>query len=581
MITNPSLSDCMIPPRTSQKSAGYVPMNLDFPHILDLFPEHRDPKRSDSASFLIWYLENYYRLDPEEAVDYVCDQSGDKGIDGLYVNDNMQTIHVFQSRISQKTDGTTGDVRLKEFAGTLYQLNNSDSVAKLIQSAGEAQVAKLLERLNVAEKVNEYELHGEYLCNNNIDHNGRSFLQQTGNITFVGRDALIDTYISDERDVPVSTEAVFDIADFQITEYTVDAGSKALIVPVRATDLLNLDGIKNQGVFIHNVRGPLGSTKVNRDITKSIKNPSLHKKFPLFHNGITIIAGKIETTKDRLVLSDYFVVNGCQSLTAFSTNAPSLTDNLYVLAKFIMVEPTSLLAKQITEFSNNQNGVKARDFKANSSPQIRLQNEFQASYPNEYQYSIKRGESTGDAVVISNEDAGLYLLAFDLKEPWATPRKYQVFDDKHSAIFGRKEVTADRILMLHIVREEIDSRLKNSIQNTLVGKYVLTRYLMMYVVREVLENDEIGQRVIKWPKEFVRSVDMRNRFRLCVRKLLQDVAIDLNAEVKELGDDFDYRGRLRDEKWVKELRKTLVSDYQKQVARDRIPSFTSDWESQE
>ena len=77
-------------------------MDLDYPEILNLFPEHLDPKRNESASFLIWYLENYYRLDRQDAIDAVCDQHGDKGIDGIFVNDNTQTIVVFQSRMSQK-----------------------------------------------------------------------------------------------------------------------------------------------------------------------------------------------------------------------------------------------------------------------------------------------------------------------------------------------------------------------------------------------------------------------------------------------------------------------------------------------
>ena len=555
-------------------------MNFNYPQILDLFPEHLDAKRSESASFLIWYLENYYRLDPEEAVDYVCDQRGDKGIDGLFVNDNMQTIHVFQSRISQKNT-TVGDVSLKEFAGTLQQLSDPDSVTQLIQSAGDAQVAALLQRLEVADKLTEYQFIGEFLSNINLDQNGMAFLDQTDDITFVGRDVLRGTYISDQRDVPVPTPVEFDVSDFQITEYTVDAQSKALIAPIRATDLLKLDGIQNQAIFTHNVRGPLGSTNVNKDITRSIEDPNLHKKFPLFHNGITVIAGSIDTSEERLTIADYFVVNGCQSLTAFFKNAKSLTDNLYVLAKFIEVRPNSSLARQITEFSNNQNGVKARDFKANSSPQIRLQNEFEEHYLHDYGYAIKRGEPTGNKVMMSNEDAGLYLMAFDLKEPWATHRKYQVFDDKHSVLFGRPEVTADRIVMLHVVREEIDGQLKAAIQNTLVGKYVLTRYVMMYIIREILEDDQSGADVIRSPETFVRDSERRQKFRVCIRNLLQDVAIDLNAEVEDYGEDFDYRGRLRDEEWVKRLRRTIVADYQKQVSRGRVPSFSSDWTAAE
>lgn len=118
-------------------------LDLDYPQLLDLFKEYIDPKRSDSAAFLIWYLENYYRLDPLEAVDSVCDQRGDKGVDGIFVNDNDQTITVFQSRISQSADTTIGDTSLKEFFGTLKQFETSESIQALIAAAGNAKVAAL------------------------------------------------------------------------------------------------------------------------------------------------------------------------------------------------------------------------------------------------------------------------------------------------------------------------------------------------------------------------------------------------------------------------------------------------------
>ena len=54
-------------------------LNVEYPYILELFPEHLLPGRTESAAFLIWYLQNYYRLDEVDAIDAVCDQKGDKG----------------------------------------------------------------------------------------------------------------------------------------------------------------------------------------------------------------------------------------------------------------------------------------------------------------------------------------------------------------------------------------------------------------------------------------------------------------------------------------------------------------------
>jgi len=553
-------------------------INVNYPGLLKLFPEYINPKRSESASFLIWYLENYYRLDGLEAVDCVCDKRGDKGVDGVFLNDNDKTVTVFQSKINQRSDTTIGDASLREFAGTLSQFKSPESIQNLIASAGNAQVAALAKRLDLVNKIGTHELRGEFISNVDLDKNGASFLKTHANITFTGKTPLEAGYISDERNVRIHKPVRFDIGGFQVTEYTVDAKTKAIIAPIKATELIALQGIADQSIFAYNVRGPLGRTQVNKDIVTSIKDKQSHKLFPLFHNGITVIANELDINNkgETLSASDYFVVNGCQSLTALFDNKDEITDNLRVLTKFIKMEPASPLAKQVTEFSNNQNGVKPRDFMSNNPMQIRLQNEFKRDYHGHYSFEIKRGEAPSSGTPISNEDAGLFLMAFDLREPWGTHRKYQVFEDKYADLFGRPEVTADRIVLCQVIVEAIDEALPH-IKNQLFARYRLTRYLCLYVVRVILENDPLANEILGSPKRFVRAEKARDQFRECVRKIVGDLVVDLNAEVAEYGDDFDYRDKLRDSTWVGELSKKVSADHLKLVKRGRIKSFEDEW----
>jgi hypothetical protein len=197
-------------------------IDLDYPALLNLFPQYRDPKRSESASFLIWYLENYYRFDPQESVDSVCDQSGDKGVDGIVVNDNDQTIIILQSRISQSRDATIGDASLRAFAGTLTQFASPQAIDNLIKTAGKAQVGPLAKRLELATKITTYELRGEFVSNIELDANGAAFLATHPNISFVGKGRLLSTYISDARNVVEHPQVTFDIVGFPVTEYIVD-----------------------------------------------------------------------------------------------------------------------------------------------------------------------------------------------------------------------------------------------------------------------------------------------------------------------------------------------------------------------
>ena len=209
-----------------------------YPAILDLFPEHLDPKRSESASFLIWYLENYYRLDTIEAVDSVVDQHGDKGVDGIYVNDDDSTITVFQSRVFQSSKKGVGDKPLREFAGTLSQFKDQQSLETLLD-AGKARVASLATRLDIVNKLNTHEVHGEFLSNVNLDSNGKSFMKGSTPIVFVGRERLVSSYISDERSIPPRAPVSFDVQGLEIAEYAVDANTKAIIAPIKAVELLS------------------------------------------------------------------------------------------------------------------------------------------------------------------------------------------------------------------------------------------------------------------------------------------------------------------------------------------------------
>jgi hypothetical protein len=271
-------------------------------------------------------------------------------------------------------------------------------------------------------------------------------------------------------------------------------------------------------------------------------------------------------------------VNGCQSISSLYDNSSYITEDLKLLTKFIKLDPSSSEAKMITEFSNNQNGVRPRDFKSNDAIQIRLRQEFADNYGSDYTYEIKRGETRGTGEPISNEDAGLYLMAFDHREPWATHRKYEVFDDKHASLFGRPEVTADRIVFLSVIAEEAEKEMA-SLSDRLFAGYVLTKYMIIYIIRDLFDDDPKFQEMVHSPKDYVRSVHDRDRFRSCISVFLRDIVNDLNLESKEFGDDFDYRGKLRDSAWVKDVTRRLKADFLRSVSRGKQRSFEKEWDA--
>ncbi|MCJ2013281.1 AIPR family protein [Methylobacterium sp. J-076] len=552
-------------------------VNVDYPDILQNFPEYLSAKRSESASFLIWYLEQYYRLESTEAVDSVCDQGGDKGVDGIFINDMNRTITVFQSKLSQRANSTVGDAQLRNFLGTLEQFKSAETIEHLLSTAGDAQVANLIRHSGLIEKISSYDLRGEYIVNIDLDQNGSDFLKQYRNIiTFIGKKELVAKFLSNERDLPIQKIVSFDVLGVSYAEHIIDSDTKAVIAPIKARELIALDGIEDQSLFTYNVRGPLERTHVNKDLANSIRDKSTHKHFPLFHNGITVIANHLAVFADRIEIGGYFVVNGCQSITTLFGNKHAITEDLKLLTKFIKMDPTSLQAKQITDYSNNQNSVRARDFKSNDAIQIRLRKEFEQIYKDRYCFEIKRGETSATGEVISNEEAGLYMMAFDLKEPWGTYRKYEVFEDKHGDVFGKPYVTADKIVMLRIIYNVICDHL-GSIKEELLAKYMLTRYMLMYILREMLSEDEMFQDIILHPEDWVRDEGTADMFADTISLFIGDIIIDINEESKDFEEDFDYRRKVKNADWVRDLTKTIQKGYQKNVKRGKSATFAAEW----
>ncbi len=551
--------------------------DFTYPTILEAIAPYVATGRSESASFLIWYLVNIYRLDELEAVDAVCDQKGDKGVDGIYINEGNGTVDIFQCRVFQ-ADKKVGDTALKEFSGTLTQFSSVESINNMTAAAGDIALTRLIKSTNLTSLLPAYQIRGIFLTNCDHDANGEAFLRHVTNIQFQGPVQISEAYVSDKKDAVQQGEAVFDITGLSRATYVVDKGTHTVIAPVHASELVALKGIEDQSLFSLNVRASLGSTKVNRDIVASIKDKSLHKLFPLFHNGVTVLAETVDSTDDKVTIRNYFVVNGCQSLNALFRNAKDLTDDLRVLTKFIQVPTDSKLSELITTYSNNQNGVKARDFKSNSPIQTRLQNEMRKKFRGRYSYEIKRGEPLEEGESISNENAGLYLVAFDLQEPWITHRKYQVFDEKYVDIFGRPEVTASRIVFCDELIKQIQSRV-GTLKNQLVGKYILTQFFLLYTLRRIFDSDPFGAKLTKEPELFVGSVAQVDKLQQFIGYVLDGLMIDLNLETENLPEDFDYRGKLRDKDFLAKLASELISSYLKDVKRGKAMSLEVLWNS--
>jgi hypothetical protein len=275
-------------------------------------------------------------------------------------------------------------------------------------------------------------------------------------------------------------------------------------------------------------------------------------------------------------IRDYRVVNGAQSLSALYRKRASLSSDLKILTRIIEIQDPELALK-ITHNSNNQNAIKPRDLRSNSLLQIRLSKEF-ASFGNHYGFEIKRGQPPKAAEVISNEWAGRLLLAFDLQEPWACHQPYKIFDELYEKIFGRPSVTAKRIILVFEIMKVVERKL-SSIENKLFASYSLTRFFILYIVSQILQQDEMGKAIYQDPAIVLDKKNGLEALHECIGKVVDDIVIDINAEAKEVGETFDYKNLLKSPVQAKALAEKVMGTYVKLIARGRIDPFGLDWKA--
>ena len=548
------------------------PDSLTYAGVKKLIEPYAHKGRTESASFLNWFLENVYRLGDVEADDAICDENNDKGIDGIFVDNTAQEIHFFQSKITQKDGRTIGDADLKAFIGALEQFRTADSIEKILEGNANDDLKKIIRRERLAQLVEDgYIIRPIYVGNLTKDNNTEEYIAHNRDFVIYDIPRIILEHIDFESDEGVKGEFIFDIGYAGCLEVQGEGDVRTFVFPAKSTELVKLDGIVDDSLFKQNVRLTLGNTSVNKGIAESLKDAGEHKNFPLYHNGITMLCDEaMIVDDDHLWVKDYVVVNGAQSISTFYKNAPFLTDDLRVFVKVVALR-NEQLARKITVNSNNQNSIKARDLRSNHALMLRLKAEFEKDFP-EYHFEIKRGDSAEvGKQVLTNELAARLLLAFDLNEPYSCHQIYKLFDDKYADIFGRPEVSAARIVFLLKVYEEIKERIHEIGHKQMAG-YALTTFFVLNVMRHVMEMSKRSYDLIR---DRARMADANERDAVLaeVPGVLGELLVDLKYEIGEKGENLDYKSDLKSPEEVRKLRNNLVSSYEKEMKKGKATTF--------
>jgi hypothetical protein len=547
--------------------------------LADEVAVHKIGSRTDSAALLAWFLTNVWRIEPEDVDSIICDGTGDKGIDALVVDDDLNEITVLQSKHRPNPANTTqGDQDLKNLVGAASWFESPDTVDSLLAAKPNQELRKLVIRQEVRDKLasGDYATRLVFVTNAALDRAGSDYLEARKGamptLEFWGRDKLTEAAERTRRP-ELRTEEVTLVTASSVIDAKLTENEKLVVAMIPAKQLVLLPGIADRTLFSRNVRLFAGRTRINKELMRSVRNLDEHRLFPAFHNGLTLLTGEVTVNKGKVTLNGVGVVNGCQSLITLHENSDSVTDQLQILVKIVETGHNDAVADQITYRSNNQNAVTLRDQRSSDNVMRDLQVSVQQTFGKHFALQTRVGEQLDAENVLENSLAAQLIMATYLEEPSLAVRKVRLFDQDFRRIFNRT-VTAHRLWLLYLIDGVVNDN-RSNLRDDLRSSFASVRFTLVHLMCQVLRLSEAGERLLDKPERWLR--DEEEKVLAALDLIASEVVESVNYHVKEkldADDDYDPKVAFKSRAGISPLESDVVRDAKRTATRATSYLFT-------
>ena len=536
--------------------------------------------RQDTAAFLTWFLVNYYRIEPQDAVDSVCDHTNDKGIDGIWVDEENEVVYIFQSKFSPRDTQRQGDNDIRNFVGARQWFENENTVQELLNSTASHELKSLVESAGIINRTH-FNCVSVFVTNKHFNRHAKEYIRVTSNLESYDSRALFHeyTYFADEE---ITTPPIdLYLSNTSRIIYELPDGTPARVCAIRGKELIKLEGIQDKTLFYQDVRYGVGKTRVNKSIKATILDDSEHSNFFLYHNGITIVCGTLEEPANNIIrISNYTVINGCQSMLSLYENRDHLSNSLYIPTKIINLNVTSPLVRDITYYANNQNSISLSDLHSNDSVQKSLQRQFEELFGGDVLYKRKKGEDEeGYDLVIEKDFAAQLIEAVYNAKPHNTHLKQKLFGEEYTNIFSR-ETNAERIYLANMLYKIVEQH-SNLLDNEQIRTYGLSIFFFAYALSEILRKDALGEQILENPRDYVTTHrdTLLNTLTRLWGLITPDINVDIEDYTAEHAGIFDYKNVFKNSNFVDHMNRRIKADYERLLRRNAGDSFTSIFEN--
>ena len=120
--------------------------------------------------------------------------------------------------------------------------------------------------------------------------------------------------------------------------------------------IVTAEGNLNRELFYDNVRDFQGNNSVNQEIASTLSSEETRSRFALLNNGVTIVARSINRTGDVFKISDFQIVNGCQTTHILFQNREVIDASSYIPVKLIVTDDSQIIT-EVIKATNRQTAV--------------------------------------------------------------------------------------------------------------------------------------------------------------------------------------------------------------------------------
>lgn len=240
-------------------------------------------------------------------------------------------------------------------------------------------------------------------------------------IQFLGRDQLTQLWVSTYSGTHASLELFSSAALPSIAGI-----DEAYLAVVKATDfvdnlLITPDGNLRTQVFEENVRSFLGlENPVNASIAATLESTEASSRFPVLNNGITLVSPDVTLQGNTLHLTNFQIVNGCQTSNVLFESRASLGDTM-VNIKVVETQNEDVFS-ELVRATNSQSKVEDTQF-LSLRPIIKKVEQYFNTYNDDNRLYFERrdkqyvGQNIPAARIFSLHNGAKYVAAMYCNRP--------------------------------------------------------------------------------------------------------------------------------------------------------------------